>query len=75
MRTPATPGARLVLRVAVAALFVTFPLASALVAVAYAPPAHIEIAGQTVSVKPVLGQDTSRLLAARSSAPSTPTST
>ena len=62
MRTPAIPVARLVLRIAVVALFVGFPFACALVAVAYAPPAHIEIAGQTVSVKPVLGQDTSRLL-------------
>ena len=62
MRTPAIPGARLVLRIAVVMLFVGFPFACALVAVAYAPPAHIEIAGQTVSVKPVLGQDTSRLL-------------
>ena len=45
-----------------ALLFLTAPLAGALVAVAYAPPAHIEVAGQPVSVKPVLGQDTSRLL-------------
>jgi hypothetical protein len=49
-------------RVAMAVLFLTVPFASALVAVAYAPPAHIEVAGQTVSLKPVLGQDTSRLL-------------
>jgi len=62
MRTPATPGAKLALRVVTIALLVTFPFACALVAVAYAPPSHIEIAGQTVSVKPVLGQDTSRLL-------------
>ena len=62
MRTPAIPGAKFALRMVTAALFVTFPFACALVAVAYAPPAHIEVAGQTVSVKPVLGQDTSRLL-------------
>ena len=62
MRTPATPGAKLALRVVTIVLFVTFPFACAVVAVAYAPPAHLEVAGQTVSVKPVLGQDTSRLL-------------
>ncbi|MET0526378.1 MAG: hypothetical protein ABWZ91_16350 [Nocardioides sp.] len=62
MRTPPIPGAKLALRIVTVALFVTFPFACALVAVAYAPPSHIEIAGQTVSVKPVLGQDTSRLL-------------
>ena len=49
-------------RLVMALLFLTVPFACALVAVAYAPPAHIEVAGQTVSVKPVLGQDTSRLL-------------
>lgn len=43
-------------------LSATAPFAGALVAVAYAPPARVEIAGQMVSVKPVLGQDTSRLL-------------
>jgi hypothetical protein len=42
-------------------LFVTIPLASALVAVRFAPPAQVEIAGQNVAVKPVLGQNTSRL--------------
>jgi hypothetical protein len=62
MRTPAASDAKLVLRGVVVALFVTFPFACALVAVAYAPPAQIEVAGQTVSVRPVLGQDTSRLL-------------
>ena len=62
MRTPAIPGAKLALRVVMIALLVAFPFACALVAVAYAPPTHIEVAGQTVSVKPVLGQDTSRLL-------------
>jgi hypothetical protein len=62
MRTPAIPGAGLALRIVTVALFVTFPFACALVAVAYAPPSHIEVAGQRVSVKPVLGQDTSRLL-------------
>ncbi len=53
---------RAVPRLVMALLFLTVPFAGALVAVAYAPPAHIEVAGQTVSVKPVLGQDTSRLL-------------
>jgi hypothetical protein len=62
MRTPATPSVNFALRVVRTALFVTFPFACALVAVAYAPPANLEIAGQAVSVKPVLGQDTSRLL-------------
>jgi hypothetical protein len=42
-------------------LLVSIPLASALVAVRFAPPAHVEIAGQPVAVKPVLGQDTSRV--------------
>src|SRR3954454_13855615 len=48
-------------RVAVILLFVSIPFASALVALRVAPPAHVEIAGQPVAVKPVLGQDTSRL--------------
>ena len=39
-----------------------FPVSSAILAVAFAPPTRIEIAGQRVSVKPVIGQDTSRLL-------------
>jgi hypothetical protein len=48
-------------QVAVVLVFVSVPFASALVAVRVAPPAKVEIAGQPVSVKPVLGQDTSRL--------------
>jgi hypothetical protein len=48
-------------RVAVALLLVSIPFASALVALRVAPPAHVEIAGHPVSVKPVLGQNTSRL--------------
>src|SRR6188472_3571533 len=52
---------RPVLRVAVVLLFISIPFASALVAVRVAPPAHVEIAGEPVSVKPVLGQNTSRL--------------
>jgi hypothetical protein len=48
-------------RIAVTALLVSVPFASALVVLRVAPPAHVEIAGQPVSVKPVLGQDTSRL--------------
>ena len=47
--------------VAVVVLLVSIPFASALVALRVAPPAQVEIAGQPVSVKPVLGQDTSRL--------------
>jgi hypothetical protein len=48
-------------QVAVVLVFVSVPFATALVAVRVAPPAKVEIAGQPVSVKPVLGQDTSRL--------------
>src|SRR5262245_44970082 len=48
-------------RAAVVLLLVSIPFASALVAIRVAPPAHVEIAGQPVAVKPVLGQDTSRL--------------
>src|SRR5262245_36615819 len=48
-------------RAAVVLLLVSVPFASALVALRVAPPTHVEIAGQPVSVKPVLGQDTSRL--------------
>jgi hypothetical protein len=48
-------------RVAAVALLVTIPFASALVALRIAPPSHVDIAGQPVAVKPLLGQDTSRL--------------
>jgi hypothetical protein len=48
-------------RIGLVALFVSVPIAAALVAVRVAPPAHVEIAGAPVAVKPVLGQDTSRL--------------
>jgi len=59
---PALPDRLRRLRhVAVVLLFVSVPIASALVAVRVAPPAKVEIAGQPVAVKPVLGQDTSRL--------------
>ncbi len=47
--------------IAVVALLVSVPFASALVALRVAPASHVEIAGQPVSVKPVLGQNTSRL--------------
>jgi hypothetical protein len=40
---------------------VALPFASALVAVRVAPAAQVEVAGEQVAVKPVLGQDTSRL--------------
>ena len=52
---------RHLLRAGAVALFVTVPFAAALVAVRVGPPAHVEIAGQPVAVKPMLGQDTSRL--------------
>ncbi len=59
----ADPGALLrhLSRAAVLLLFLTVPVAGALVAVRFAPPSHVEIAGQPVAVKPVLGQNTSRL--------------
>jgi hypothetical protein len=50
-----------VLRVGASLLLISVPFASALVALRVAPPAHVEIAGQPVAIKPVLGQDTSRL--------------
>lgn len=56
------PLRRAALRVLLAVFTATAPFAGALVAVGYAPAAHVEIAGQDVSVKPVIGQDTSRLL-------------
>jgi hypothetical protein len=52
---------RRVSRVVVVALFLSVPFAGAVVAVRFAPAARVEIAGQPVAVKPVLGQDTSRL--------------
>lgn len=52
---------RLAALVAAGLLLLTVPVASALVAIRYAPPAHVEIAGQQASVRPVLGQGTSRL--------------
>ncbi len=48
-------------RVVALLLLVSLPFAAALVALRLAPPAQVEIAGQPVAVKPVLGQDTSRL--------------
>ena len=60
-QAPAQIVLRRLLRVGVVLLFVSVPFASAFVALRYAPPAHVEIAGQPVAVKPVLGQDTSRL--------------
>src|SRR6476469_1404432 len=52
---------RLVGMVAAGLLLLAVPVGAALVAIRYAPPAHVEIAGQQVSVRPVLGQSTSRL--------------
>ena len=57
-----TTIARMVARITVGALLALLPLSFALLAVAFAPPTRIEIAGQWVSLKPVIGQDTSRLL-------------
>jgi hypothetical protein len=52
---------RIALRLGVALLLVSIPFAGALVALRIAPPAQVEIAGAPVSVKPVLGQNTSQL--------------
>jgi hypothetical protein len=52
----------LALRAGIGLLLVLLPFACALVAVAVAPATEVEIAGQPVAVKPVLGQDTTRLL-------------
>jgi hypothetical protein len=61
-RAPVTiPLLRRARGLAIALLFVSIPFASALVALRVAPPAHVEIAGQQVAVKPVLGQDTSKI--------------
>ncbi|WP_395659051.1 hypothetical protein [Nocardioides sp.] len=45
----------------VAVLLVAAPFAAALLAIDHAPPAQVEVAGQRVYVRPVLGQDSSRL--------------
>jgi hypothetical protein len=42
-------------------LLVALPFAAALLAVRMAPATHVDIAGQEVSVKPVFGQDTTRI--------------
>ena len=59
----AQQGARapVLVRVLTGLLLATVPFAAALVAIDVAPPAQVEIAGQQVSVRPVVGQDTSRL--------------
>lgn len=59
-RGPGPP--QLLSRIVLTCLLLTTTAAGALVAVAYAPPAEIEVAGQTVAVEPVLGQNTTRLL-------------
>lgn len=48
-------------QIVVAVLLLTLPFASALVAIRAAPPTHVDIAGQAISVKPVVGQDTTRV--------------
>ena len=70
-RQPLPPGAgrpdglprpaRLLLRLGLVVVLVAFPLATTVLAVRYAPPAQVEIAGQEVSVRPVIGQNTSQL--------------
>jgi hypothetical protein len=62
MATDWTRRASRGLRAVVGLLLVTFPFACAVVAAVHAPASHLEIAGQRVAVKPVLGQNTSRLL-------------
>jgi hypothetical protein len=52
---------RRLIRIAVVSLFLSVPFAGAAVAVRFAPPSHVEIAGEPVAVKAVIGQDTSRL--------------
>ena len=52
---------RLLGRVAVVALLVLAPFAAAVTAISCAPPARLEIAGQHVAVKPVIGQNTTRV--------------
>lgn len=47
--------------VVAALLLVLAPLAGAVVAVRFAPPAHVRIAGQDVGVKPVIGRNTTEL--------------
>lgn len=53
--------ARWCARILVVLVLVPMPFALALAAVGHAPPAQIEIAGQEVSVRPVVGQDRSLL--------------
>lgn len=62
MSSDRTQHGRRTLRIVAGLLLATLPIAGAILAMAYAPPSHIEIAGQQVSVKPVIGQNTSRLL-------------
>lgn len=52
---------RRILAPLVTALLLTAPFAGAIVAIRYAPPAQVEIAGEPVSVRPVIGQDTTQL--------------
>jgi len=49
---------RIAALVVVTVLLVLAPFAGAVVAVRFAPPAQVVIAGQTVQVKPVIGRDT-----------------
>lgn len=63
LRVPAPwrPLLRRSARVAVVLLAVVAPFAGAVVALRYAPPGHTEIAGAGVTVKPVLGQNSTKI--------------
>jgi len=52
---------RLLGRLVLGVLLVLAPFAGAVVAIRYAPAAHLEVVGQDVSVKPVLGRNTTEM--------------
>jgi hypothetical protein len=54
-------AARVAERVLLVLVMLSLPLGLALTAIGHAPDAHVRIAGQDVSVRPVLGQSSSRL--------------
>lgn len=60
-RTPRHGAVTALLRGLVCLLLVTAPVAGALVALRYAPPAHTDIAGQRVAVEPIIGKNTVEL--------------
>jgi len=55
------PPLRLVARLALAVLLVAAPFAGAIAAIRFAPAGHLEVVGQEVSLKPVLGRNTTEL--------------